>query len=143
MFAAGRLMLERIDRLVANGESFAFETTLASRTFVPLLRDLAANGYEVHLVFVWLRDVETAIDRVAKRVSLGGHNIPPDVIRRRYERGVRNFFSLYQPAVHSWRVYDNSGSHPVLVAERLVGEAERVYIPSTWQAMERRAADRP
>jgi predicted ABC-type ATPase len=142
MFAAGRLMLERIDELVLRGASFAFETTLASRTFVPLLRDLAANGYETHLIFVWLSDAETAIDRVAKRVSLGGHDIPPDVIRRRYERGVRNFFALYRPVVASWRVYDNSGEYPVLVAERLVGADERVFAPSVWQAMERRAAGR-
>ncbi|MGD9891642.1 MAG: zeta toxin family protein [Dehalococcoidia bacterium] len=108
-FAAGRLMLSRIDELALRGESFAFETTLASRTFVPMLRGLMANSYESHLVYVWLRSPDMAIDRVAARVTLGGHHVPSDVIRRRYQRGLKNFFTLYQPLVDSWRVYDNSG----------------------------------
>jgi predicted ABC-type ATPase len=139
-FAAGRLMLSRIDELALRGESFAFETTLASRTFVPLLRDLMANGYESHLVYVWLSSPDMAIDRVAARVILGGHHVPSDVIRRRYQRGLRNFFTLYQPLVDSWRVYDNSGWQPILVAQRLVGEAERIIVTETWQMMQRRAA---
>jgi predicted ABC-type ATPase len=138
-FTAGRLMLSRIEELVLRGESFAFETTLASRTFVPLLRDLMANGYESHLVYVWLKDADTSIDRVAARVKLGGHHVPADVIRRRYQRGLRNFFGLYRPLVDSWRVYDNSERYPVLVAERLVGEEERILIAETWQTMQRRA----
>jgi predicted ABC-type ATPase len=141
-FTAGRLMLSRIDELVGRGESFAFETTLASRTFAPLLRDLMANGYVSHLVYVWLRDAETAIDRVANRVRLGGHHVPSDVIRRRYQRGLRNFFTLYRPLVDSWRVYDNSGDVPILVAERLVAQEERVFAAGTWDMMQRKAAER-
>jgi predicted ABC-type ATPase len=133
-------MFSRIEQLVARGESFAFETTLASRTFVPLLRDLMANGYESHLVYVWLRDANISIDRVAARVRLGGHHVPSDIIRRRYQRGLRNCFALYRPLVDSWRVYDNSDRYPVLVAERLVGEEGRILIAETWRAMQRRAA---
>jgi predicted ABC-type ATPase len=141
-FMAGRLMLARIDELALRGESFAFETTLASRTFAPLIRDLMANGDESHLVYVWLSSPEAAIDRVAARVRLGGHHVPSDVIQRRYQRGLRNFFTLYQPLVDSWRVYDNSGRQPVLVAQRLVGEAEQIVVTNTWRMMQRRAAQR-
>lgn len=141
-FMAGRLMLARIDELALRGESFAFETTLASRTFVALIRDLMANGYESHLVYVWLSSPEAAIDRVAARVRLGGHHVPSDVIRRRYQRGLRNFFTLYQPLVDSWRVYDNSGDQPILVAQRLVGEAEQIIVTETWRMTQRRAAQR-
>jgi predicted ABC-type ATPase len=138
-FAAGRMMLARIDELRDRGESFAFETTLASRTFAPLLRQLSDDGYQAHLVYVWLREPEMSIQRVAHRVSLGGHDVPSDVIRRRYERGLANFFNLYRPLAHTWRVYDNSDDAPVLVAERLAGESEIVLLPPVWRAMREKA----
>ena len=141
-FTAGRLMLARIDELKARGESFAFETTLASRTFAALLRQLAADGYEIHLICVWLREPEMSIRRVAGRVSLGGHDVPADVIRRRYERGLANFFTLYRPLAHTWRVYDNSGPAPVLVAERLGDGPELVAQAEIWRLMREKVGAR-
>ncbi|MBI2760162.1 MAG: zeta toxin family protein [Chloroflexi bacterium] len=113
---AGRIMLARIHELARRRESFAFETTLASRTFAPLLKRLAEAGYRRELIFLWIADPELAIARVLQRTRLGGHAVPPEVVRRRYEAGRRNFFSLYRPLVTDWRLYDNSGERPVLIA---------------------------
>lgn len=107
-FQAGRVMLERLRELAAARQSFAFETTLASRTFAPFLRRLSEEGYRIYVAYVWLRSPELAIARVAARVRRGGHFVPADVVRRRYGRGLRNFFELYRPLAHSWVLCDNS-----------------------------------
>jgi predicted ABC-type ATPase len=94
---AGRIMLERIRFLASNKENFAFETTLASRTFAPWIKKLKNDGYLFHLVYLLLDSPDLAISRVKERVKLGGHSVPEDVIRRRYHAGIRNFFNLYKP----------------------------------------------
>lgn len=109
---AGRIMLRRIHELAGRRENFAFETTLASRSFAPWLAQLRARGYRVHFLFLWLPSADMAVARVKDRVRLGGHNVPEDQVRRRYQAGLRNFFRLYQPLATSWRLYDNSGSPP-------------------------------
>src|SRR5262245_55089260 len=101
-------MLERMDALAARGVSFGLESTLAARSLAPRLRNLISRGYEFHLVFLYLPSADLAVARVADRVRLGGHNVPEATIRRRYESGLRNFFSLYQPIATSWRIFDNS-----------------------------------
>jgi predicted ABC-type ATPase len=114
---AGRVMLRRIKELAAHRASFAFETTLASRSFVPRLSDLLETGYQVHLVFLWLPSAAAAVARVAERVRLGGHDVPEATIRRRYRAGLENFFRLYRPLATTWQVIDNSRrGHPKLVA---------------------------
>lgn len=105
---AGKIMLRRLRELAAKRTNFAFETTLASRSFAPWLAQMIETGYSVHLIFLTLPDVEFAIQRVAKRVSLGGHAIDEAVIRRRYTAGLQNFFRLYMPVVSSWKICDNS-----------------------------------
>lgn len=105
---AGRIMLERIKTLAVEGTNFSFETTLASRIFATWLKKWKGNGYQFHLVFFWLKDVELAISRVADRVKMGGHSVPEETIRRRYVSGIRNFFNMYCPIADSWRLYDNS-----------------------------------
>ena len=107
---AGRIMLNRIRDLAGKGEDFAFETTLASRTFAPWMLELKQQGYRLHLVFLWLKDADLAVSRVKTRVELGGHHIPEKTIRRRYNKGVANFFNLYRPLLDSWKFYDNSDS---------------------------------
>jgi predicted ABC-type ATPase len=92
--AAGRIMLERMRELANASADFAFETTLASRSFVPWLRTLAANGYRIDVLFLWLESADLAVARVAARVQRGGHSAPEDVVRRRYSAGLQNFFSL-------------------------------------------------
>src|SRR5258706_12840601 len=94
--AAGRIMLARIKELAAARESFAFETTLASRTFAPWITGLLANGYSFHLIFLWLPSPELAVELVVLRAHEVGHHVLYQVIRRRYTKGLHTFFSLYQ-----------------------------------------------
>lgn len=105
---AGRLMIERIINLLKEGESFAVETTLATRSYVKLIQQAQRRGYFVTLLFFSLSTPEQAVKRVAKRVSLGGHHIPTDVVYRRYEAGLQNLFQLYMPICDYWALYDNS-----------------------------------
>jgi predicted ABC-type ATPase len=112
---AGRVMLAEIAEHVRLRETFAFETTLAGRTYAPMIARWRSVGYTVHLIFLKLDSVELALERVAVRVKQGGHNIHEPVIRRRFALGWRNFTELYRPLVDSWRVYDNSGETPILL----------------------------
>lgn len=130
--AAGRIMIERLRELAAQRLSFAFETTLASRSFAPWVRGLIGDGYEFHCVYVWLASPELSVRRVADRVSRGGHHVPEDVARRRYEAGRRNFFELYRPLATTWRVYDNSLRDLRLVASGERGDVAAVEDPVSW-----------
>lgn len=115
--AAGRLMLARLRELAGQRVSFAFESTLASRSFAPWIRQLLQAGYQFHLVFLWLPNAAVAVQRVASRVRMGGHAVPADVVRRRYHAGRHNFFQMYLPLATTWRIYDSSrGRMPELVA---------------------------
>ncbi len=105
---AGRLMIERVMHLMKEGQDFAFETTLATRSYVKLIKKAQSVGYFVSLIFFSLPTPKQAVQRVARRVSQGGHNIPTDVIYRRYDAGLRNFFQLYSPLVDFWSLYDNN-----------------------------------
>jgi len=117
-------MRHRLDDLAVQKKDFGFETTLATRFYSKWLPTLQANGYYVHLVFLWLNSPELAIERVAERVRNGGHNIPEEAIRRRYDRGLNNFFPLYRLIVDSWQVYDVSEESPIEVAfgDKLEGQ---------------------
>jgi predicted ABC-type ATPase len=112
---AGRLLLQEIRRRTHCGESFAFETTLSGHGYVRMISEWRAAGYQVKLIYLSLPLVELAIDRVAARVAQGGHAVPEDVIRRRFQSGLRNFTEVYAPVVDSWVLYDNSGSLPRLL----------------------------
>lgn len=116
-FRAGRLMLEEIDNYVRRGENFAFETTLSGRGYARLIPVWQKQGYIIKLFFLRLASPELAIARVRQRVHEGGHNVPEQVIRRRFASGLRNFKELYQPIVDEWALYDTSGSEPVLIEE--------------------------
>lgn len=105
---AGRLMLKRIDELISVGESFSIETTLATKSYVNLVMRAHSEGYIVHLLFFWLDSVELAKKRVAERVANGGHNIPREIIERRYYSGIRNLFTLFMKEVDIWILFDNS-----------------------------------
>ncbi len=124
---AGRLMLTRIRTLAERRESFAFETTLASRTFVRFLKQQLDRGYAVHIIYVWLKDVDLAVSRVAERVRRGGHHVPDDFVARRYHRGLKNFFELYVPLASLWTLCDNSGSELVVVAQGGRDRESRVF----------------
>jgi len=115
-FKAGRLMLEEIASHVKRGESFAFETTLSGLTYAQMIPVWRSSGYAVELAFLSLSDVEIAIERVAIRVRQGGHNVPEEVIRRRFSHGIRNF-ERYKLLVDSWQLYDNSDIPTILIEE--------------------------
>jgi predicted ABC-type ATPase len=107
-FEAGRIMLNRIENLFQDNQSFAFETTLATKSYKNKIIEAKQNGYEVTLLFFWLNNIYLAIERVATRVQEGGHNIPTDVIIRRYKRGIINLFDIYIPIVDEYMIIDNS-----------------------------------
>jgi predicted ABC-type ATPase len=137
---AGRIMLEHLDELAAQRANFAFETTMAGRTYMRWLNSLRETGYRVHLFYFWLNNVELAISRVATRVKNGGHHVPDATIRQRYERSIRNLFDLYIPVVNTWRFYDNSEERlPLLIAEGVRGADEIIYVPDTWSRIRRSA----
>lgn len=131
---AGRILLERIHQLSASRQTFATETTLSGRSYTKHIVTLKAKGYRFDLLFLWLPSSELAISRVAQRVSLGGHNIPEPVIRRRYESGISNFQSLYRPLADSWKFFDCSTSVPLLVAYG-TKDSEVALQPELWHTI--------
>jgi predicted ABC-type ATPase len=138
-YEASRVMLERLRALAADRTDFAFETTLAGRTYASWLRDLTASGYSAHMFYIWVRDAEFAVARVAARVQAGGHHVPADTIRQRYVRSIRNLFDLYMPLMTTWKVYDNTHDDYRLVAEGGAGWSGFVYDAATWDAIRKGA----
>ena len=133
-FEAGRVMLNRLRDLVDQQASFAFESTLASRSYAPWLNRLCRKGYRFHLSFLWLRNPDLAVERVRERVAAGGHDVPEDVIRRRYRGGIRNFFALYQPLTTTWGVYNNSSSQePLLIAAGKGKSGQTIFQTDLWK----------
>ena len=113
---AGRLMLEQIRRRVDERRDFAFETTLSGKSYLPMLAEFQKTGYLVHLSYLWLDSADLAIGRVADRVRQGGHHIPEEVIRRRFQRGLYHFVHDYGPLVDSWIVFDNTHGRANMIA---------------------------
>lgn len=114
---AGRLMIEEIRRHLLHGDSFAFETTLSGKTYAQMIPQWQRMGYRVKLIFLYLPDVRVAIERVKYRVKQGGHNVPEGIIRRRYEKGWRNFQTLYKYLADAWVIIDNSGMKPRMIEQ--------------------------
>jgi predicted ABC-type ATPase len=112
---AGRLMLEAIDKCVEAGHSFAFETTLSGMVYLKKIALWQAHGYQVKLWFLLLPNEDIAVSRVARRVLQGGHNIPEDVIRRRFKAGLENFHERYRKVVDSWAIFDSYHRPPKLI----------------------------
>ncbi len=137
---AGRVMLEHLRNLAAARRSFAFETTLAARTYAGWLAELCRDGYTAHLFYYWLDSADLAIRRVAGRVRAGGHHVPDETVRRRYTRSVRNFLELYRPVVTTWQVYDNSNGRPRLIAFNN-SFFDTILDPDRWELFNRSADD--
>ncbi len=122
---AGKAMLDRMHYLAENNETFAFETTLASRSFAPWISKLKLKGYLFHLTFLVLNNPDLAVLRVGERVKMGGHFVPEDTIRRRFKGGLKNFFNLYLPLADSWQMYDNSDvGSPIPIASKINNKLE-------------------
>jgi predicted ABC-type ATPase len=133
---AGRLMLQRIETLLEKNVSFSIETTLATKSYINLIHRAQAQGYCVKLLFFWLNSPELAILRVAERVAKGGHNIPEDIIRRRYVAGIRNLFRLFMNEVDYWDIYDNSFHPRQLIASGGKGADTAIYVSTTFNTLQ-------
>jgi predicted ABC-type ATPase len=114
-----------------------YETTLAARSFVPFLIACKDRGYSINLMYFWLQSPELAIERVARRVASGGHSIPVEVIRRRYERGRKNLIDLYLPLCDGWAIYDNSTSEFKFIAGQSIDQEPIIYDQEIWEQINR------
>jgi predicted ABC-type ATPase len=132
---AGRIMLAHMAHLAVRRISFAFETTLSGRTVATQLARLREIGYDTRLIYLWLPSADIAVARVRRRVELGGHSVPEDVIRRRYRASVRNLRTLYLPLMSTWRVYYNSDrpNRTQFVAWGQGPTVQRIVLPTIWR----------
>jgi predicted ABC-type ATPase len=121
-FEAGKIMLNRINELLLQEQSFAFETTLSTRSYKNKILEARKKGYNITLLYFWLESMNLAKERVKLRVQEGGHNIPEDVIERRYYKGIFNLFEIYIPNVDSYLLFDNSEGKHNLVSSKTMGE---------------------
>lgn len=138
---AGRIMLDRLHALATQRASFAFETTLASRSLAGWLTALRESGYLVRLFYFWVGEADLAVARVAQRVSQGGHGVPEPTIRRRYTRSLNNFLQLYCPVVNRWSVYTTTNvGLPTLIAEGTSTGSPTVYVAESWERMQQEAS---
>jgi predicted ABC-type ATPase len=135
-FEAGRIMLKRIHALAAQNLSFAFETTLASRSYARLIKGLRAKGYEFHLIYVCLSSADLAVQRVRERVRRGGHDVPEEIVRRPYVKGARNFFAVYSGLADTWGIYDNSTQgDPAEIAIKNKNTPPEILREDLWQRL--------
>lgn len=131
---AGRIMLRRLDHLASRRLSFAFEATLASQGLARRLTRLRALGYTIHILYLWLPSADLALARIRARVHAGGHDVPAEAVRRRFDRGRRNFFELYRPLARTWRLYDAAPiAGPRLIASGGIGTPVWIIDRTTWR----------
>lgn len=135
--SAGRVMIERMRELAKNREHFAFETTLASRSFAPWIAGLGEQGYEFYLRYLWVPSPDFSVARVAGRVRQGGHHVPDEIVARRYLGGIRNLFKLYMPLADHWVVYDNTLGDRKEVAEGRLMNVTKLYDKDVWATIRR------
>jgi predicted ABC-type ATPase len=137
---AGRVMLARLRALAQTRADFAFETTLASRSFAPWLIKLGRSGYRVHVAFLSLPDPDLAVARVAERVRQGGHGVAETVVRRRFATGLKNFFGIYRAIADTWQVFDNAAeTGPRLIVSGRRAQEANVMDQGAWTNLMRRA----
>lgn len=134
-FESGRIMLNRIKELLLSKENFAFETTLSTRTYKDKIIEAKKNGYNITLLYFWLQTIELAKERVRIRVSEGGHNIDPEVIERRYKRGIKNLFDIYLPIVDGALIFDNSQGEYELLAQKTIDGDLSIKIQSKFDLL--------
>ncbi len=126
-------MLQRIQQLIDAKETFAFETTLSTKTYKTIIEDCKAKGYRIVLLFFWLNSPELAIKRISDRVKKGGHHVPDSIVKRRYKRGLENFFKLFMPLCDYWLFADNSTEIGYSIAEGEGKVENSIYNAEIWQ----------
>ncbi len=132
---AGKVMFERINSLINQNKSFAFETTCASKIFAKILDKCKENGYVVNIVFLWLPSFDLAIDRVRLRVLQGGHNIPTNVIKRRYKSGIVNLFDLYIPRADNLYIYNVSDNKHEIIAKKVSEKEMEIFDEASFKTL--------
>jgi len=132
---AGKIMIERIGNLISNGTDFAIETTLATKMYTKVIKYAQERGYKVTLLFFWLSVPNLAVERVKMRVASGGHNIEEKTIRRRYDIGIKNLFSLYIPLCEYWMIINNSTIPQELIAEGGKALEPKIYNKPSYNKM--------
>ncbi len=131
-FEAGKMLLERIDKLIEMNIDFAIETTLSGRNYFVKTRRWQKRGYKIILVFFWLRSPLLALERIKSRVSMGGHSVPDKIVLERYHKGLKNLFNHFIPLCDSWFIIDNSDSKPLMIAEGRKAVDLVVYNKQIW-----------
>jgi predicted ABC-type ATPase len=132
---AGRIMLNRINELILENQNFAFETTLATRSFKKKIIEAKDKGYHVTMLFFWLESSELAKERVKTRVAEGGHNIKSEIIERRFKKGIKNLFDIYLPLIDGALIFDNSEGKHILVAEKKIDGLLSVFNKAKFNLM--------
>jgi len=115
---AGKLVLQQIEELSAKGVDFGFETTLSGKTYLKHFQNFKKKGYNLHLFFLWIPSSQLAIVRIKDRVAEGGHHVPKEDVKRRFERSIVNFFTVYRPLLNTWLLFNNSEKQPKLIAKK-------------------------
>jgi predicted ABC-type ATPase len=115
---AGKLVLQQIKEFAQRNVDFGFETTLAGKTYLRHFKELKEKGYRLHLFFLWIPSSQLAIARIRDRVAEGGHDVPSEDVKRRFERSIVNFFNIYRPLLDTWLLFDNSEKEPKLIAKK-------------------------
>lgn len=134
---AGRIMLKRLRDLADAGQDFAFESTLSSRTFLPFLRRLKVQGYHVAIYFFALRSSRLAVRRVRHRVALGGHDVPAEVVIRRFGRSLHNFSNLYTEVADEWMMFDNSSGQSAQLIAQFVNGRKTIEDTALWLKLQK------
>jgi predicted ABC-type ATPase len=134
-FEAGRIMLNRINELLEYNESFAFETTLSTKSYKNKILKAKEQGYTITLLFFWLNNIQLAKERVKIRVKEGGHNIPNDIIERRYLKGIINLFDIYLEIVDGTLIFDNSYGKHELIAQKIENEDLMIFDPEKFKQL--------
>jgi predicted ABC-type ATPase len=116
-FEAGRVLLKYVDESIKDDRSFSFETTMSGRIWMTHISKAKKQGYKIVIYFVFVNSVPLSLKRIKNRVKFGGHNIPEEIVKRRFKRTFANFSNLYSPMADEWFVLDNS-SEPVIIAQK-------------------------
>ena len=122
--AAGRLFLNEVKRLAQDKVNFAFETTLSGHAYLRFLKKWKAEGYFIRIIYLRIKSPELSLDRIATRVTQGGHDVPREAVLRRFDRSWNNFLNVYREVADDWRIYENSGN-----AIQLIGKNEKEHLP--------------
>ncbi len=139
LLQAGRIVLERIDEFTKAKTDFAFETTLSGRAYVSVIHRLRTEGFQVHMFYIWIHNLDLTLSRIRNRVESGGHNVPELDVRRRFTRTLHNLFTLYRPLLHTLHFYENSLDIPRLIFKEMAGKTT-VLEASLYQEVLRAAA---